>query len=127
MTHTRHPHNIEDLLLPQDVRFEDVHVEPWPDGRRVRIHIQITPFKTYPNLDAIISNEDGRESTRASIIETAEDRLVFTMHIRGSRIEGKYKLETTLSYPEFGVVDQKTIQFETHVLRNPTSTTKVLS
>ncbi|HEX7973527.1 MAG TPA: hypothetical protein VF498_03890 [Anaerolineales bacterium] len=38
----------EDALPPDQVRFIDLHVELWPDGRRVRVHAEITPFQQRP-------------------------------------------------------------------------------
>ncbi len=93
----RNPFNPDpEALPPQQVRFLDLHVEPWPDGRRVRVHVTLTPFQQNPNLEAVISDADGHEVARASIIENADDRFVFTMHIRAASVGGAYNLAATI-------------------------------
>ena len=102
-----------DSLPPAEVRFSELRVEPWPDGRRLRVHVTLTPFKEKPNLEASIKNEAGLEVSYASIIETAENRFVFTMHIRSQTIAGIYTLTASLNYPDLGTIDEKSISFST--------------
>jgi len=99
-------------LPPADVRFTEVRIEPWPDGRRVRVHMDMTPFQQNPNLEATITDRAGKEAAHTLIVETAEHRIVFTMHLRGE-IGGPYHLTADLSYPEVGIVDSRSISFET--------------
>ncbi|HVP20557.1 MAG TPA: hypothetical protein VMS73_01720 [Anaerolineaceae bacterium] len=99
---------------PQGVRFTELRVEPWPDGRRVRVHVSITPFQKNPNLEAVITDPAGNEVARASIIETADVRFVFTMHIKGMDVNGTYTLSANLNYEETGQVDSRSIPFETN-------------
>ncbi len=101
----------EDALAPEDVRFLDVHVEPWPDGRRVRVHITLTPFLQPPNLDVVITDPQGREASRISIIENIDYQFVFTMHLRDPQPQPEYLLETILSYPEKGTITQSSCKF----------------
>ncbi|NMB89862.1 MAG: hypothetical protein GYA17_16010 [Chloroflexi bacterium] len=105
----------EGALPPQEVRFLDVHVEPWPDGRRVRVHVSLTPFQENPSLQASIVDPAGNSLASAHVIETAEDRFVFTMHLRGPDISGEtvYTLHTQLYYSEGGIVDQNQVEFRT--------------
>jgi hypothetical protein len=99
--------------LPLDeVRFVEVHVEPWPDGRRLRVHITLTPFTTPPNLQATLLNEQDEEIASANIIETVVERLVFTMHIPAQAVGSQYKLAADLMYPDLGVVDHRMVTFE---------------
>ena len=103
-----------DARTPQDVRFTELRVEPWPDGRRVRVHVSLTPFQKNPNVEVVITDPAGNEVARASIIETADVRFVFTMHIRGTDVNGMYTLSANLNYEETGQVDARSILFETH-------------
>lgn len=107
------PFSPEDAVPPEQVRFTDVHVEPWPDGRRVRVHITITPFQQRPNLEARILHPGGEEAASISIIETMENKLVFTMHIRGPIGAEAFTLEARLSFPELGTVDERSLTFHT--------------
>lgn len=101
-------------LPPAEVRLTGVQVEPWPDGRRVRVLLQLTPFQQNPNIETWIADPGGVEVARSRIIENAEIRLVFTLHIRASYVSGQYNLHVQLSYPDLGVVDQRILSFETH-------------
>ena len=101
-------------LPPAEVRLTDVQVEPWPDGRRVRVLLQLTPFQQNPNIETWIAYPGGVEVARSRIIENAEIRLVFTLHIRASYVSGPYDLHVQLSYPDLGVVDERILPFETH-------------
>jgi hypothetical protein len=103
----------EDGLPPQEVRFHSVRVEPWPeDARRVRVHLDVTPFLQRPNIEVVIANEAGDEVASITIIESIDAHMVFTMHIRGNQTEGMFSLAASLSYPELGAVDQKSINFK---------------
>jgi hypothetical protein len=102
----------EDALQPTEVRFIEARVEPWPDGRRVRVHLLITPFTQRPNLRAIIKNLLGEEICSAHIIETIDNRIVFTLHLRGEITERNYLLDISLYYEDIGEVDSRHVEFE---------------
>ncbi len=102
----------EDAKHPQDVRITELRVEPWPDGRRIRVHLTITPFKENPSLDVILADDLGEEIARADIIETAENRIVFTLHIRTRSLNNSYQLTANITYPETGIVDTRSIAFQ---------------
>ena len=98
-------------LPPVDVRFTELRIEPWPDGQRVRVHVDMTPFQQNPNLEASIFDSAGQEAAHTLIVETSEHRIVFTMHLRG-QAGGPYHITAALSYPEVGIVDSRSISFE---------------
>ncbi|MEN6409476.1 MAG: hypothetical protein ABFD44_07190 [Anaerolineaceae bacterium] len=104
--------NPEDGLEPADVRFVDVHVEPWDDNRRVRIHSELTPFKEKPSLEFTILDASGKDVSSVAVIENIELKFVITMHIRGAEAGGKYRLLARIFYPELPEVDQREISFE---------------
>jgi hypothetical protein len=114
MIHRNRFNQSPDARPPQEVRFTELRVEPWPDGRRVRVHVSLTPFQKNPNLEAVISDPAGNEVAHANIIETAEVRFVFTMHIRGEDVGGFYTLSANLNYGEIGHVDSRSFTFEIH-------------
>lgn len=102
----------EGALPPDQVRIEDVHVEPWPDGQRVRVHLTVTPFQKPPSLTARISASDGTEVAMVHIIEAIQIHMVFTMHIRTSHPSDEiFTLGVDLYYPELNNVDTKTTTF----------------
>ncbi len=97
---------------PGEVRLTELRVEPWPDGRRLRLHVSLTPFQQKPDLEATILDEGGKEVSHVSIIENADQRFVITMHIRSQTISGKYTLIAKVSYQDLGTVDEKSLTFD---------------
>ncbi len=102
----------EDGVEPAEVRFDDVHVEVLPDGRRVRIYVDMTPFKQRPNIDVAITSPDGEEAASVNIVETMNAKMVFTMHLRGQVEAGTYALEAILFYDDIGPVDRANVAFD---------------
>jgi hypothetical protein len=96
----------------ETIHFEELRVEPWPDGHRVRVHVTLSPFTVRPNLEAAIFNADEIELQRVNIVENTEVRLVFTMHLRGAQIPGKFRLLAQVYFDPDGILDQRDIQFE---------------
>ena len=105
---------------PAEVRFTELRVEPWTDGKRVRVHVSLTPFQQNPNLDAVISDANGMEVAHSSIIEIADVRFVFTMHLRAPAGPGHFILEARLGYQDAGTVDTRTVSFETEIVDGET-------
>ena len=86
-------------LPPEEVRILDLTATPYPDAKRVRINLEMTPFQTRPHLDMVILDPSGAESATASIIEPMAWKQEFTVHLRTERQEGKYQLIMRLFYP----------------------------
>ncbi len=99
-------------LPPEKVRFLDVHVEPWPDGRRVRVHVEITRFDKPPTLEVIAENSKGETVAQVNIIETNAARLVFTIHLKDPEYQGEYVLKSRLYYPDLENVDHHRLIFQ---------------
>ncbi len=97
---------------PGEVRLTELRIEPWPDGRRLRVHVSLTPFQQKPDLEVTILDEGGKEVSHVTIIENADQRFVITMHIRTQTISGKYNLIAKVSYQDLGTVDEKLLTFE---------------
>jgi hypothetical protein len=110
-------------LPPEQIRFTDVHVEAWPDGRRVRVHASVTPFEQKPSLDFEAVDSRGVPVASATILETLSHRLVITLHLRPSDPSGRYHLRARLYYPEPRLLcDEQDIPFEAHANDNPQQT-----
>ncbi len=105
----------EDAVPPQEVRLEEVRVEPWSDdAHKVRVHLQVTPFLARPNLQVNIFDPENQSVSSASIVEAIQHRMVFTMHIRTAEVGQQYSLSVEVSYPDIGTVDQRTMSFNPH-------------
>jgi len=85
-------------LPPNEVRIKELRAELWPDNRRVRITLEVTPFQRRPNGEVSITNPQGEEVASASIIESIVPRLEFTMHLRGENPVGEYRVSATIFY-----------------------------
>lgn len=121
-------------LPPQEVRIRDLTAEPWPDGRRVRVYLEVDPFQRRPSADMTITGQDGQEVAHAAIIESMTRKIEVTLHLRPAPAPGECTLAVTLFFtqalpepaetnpaspaeaeiptlPEPLVVDQRSIQF----------------
>jgi hypothetical protein len=100
---------------PRDqIRVEDVTLEPYPDGRRVKVGLRITPFgpTDRPNLDIVVRDEEGKEAATMSVIETLENNFALTIHLRGEEVaHGTYDVEVRLFYDATSTQDSETASF----------------
>jgi hypothetical protein len=111
-------------LPPEDVRIVDITLEPYPDGRRIRCFIELTPFLKKPHGDIQITDQLGRVVSEASFIEAVTPKFEMVLHLRSLDPAGEYQASLTLYYseeiedeiqeartlvrPEKVIVDQKT-------------------
>jgi hypothetical protein len=98
---------------PAEVHVTSLRAEPWPDGRRIRVLVTVTPFLERPDVTAFIYDSAGEEVSTVNIVETMDVRMAFTMHIRSPQVSGRYTLTAALSYEAAGEVDRQSIEFET--------------
>ncbi|HNT53709.1 MAG TPA: hypothetical protein PKG95_03295 [Anaerolineaceae bacterium] len=103
----------EDARPPAEVRLVDLAVQPYADGRRVRVLVELTSFQQPPNLEIQLSAADGEVVSLTHIIETAVAQLSFTMHIRSATAVGPFTAAVRLYYPDLDSVDERQVTFET--------------
>lgn len=107
----------EDHLVratPEETRIASLNAEAWPDGRRVRVNLEITPFQKRPYIEVTLNNADGDEVATTSIVEPLGWKLEFTMHIRGE-LRNPYTVNARLYYPDGGPSDEpRQFTFEAH-------------
>jgi hypothetical protein len=84
---------------PADTRITSLSAEPYPDGERVRVKIEVTPFTVRPYIEVSLSDANADEIATASIVEPMGWKLEFTMHLRGASA-GPFKVEARLHYPD---------------------------
>lgn len=99
-------------LPPEEVRIIGFHAEPYPEGQRVRVTIEMTPFQIRPWLEIALLDSDGEEVATANVIEPLNYKIELTMHIRREESVGKYKLVARLFYPDQADNDKKEFNFE---------------
>jgi hypothetical protein len=105
-------HPAEEAVPPEQVRFVDLHVEPWGDNSKVRVHMRLTPFLKPPNLIATLTDSDSLDVASVMIIENIDFDLVFTLHIRPPDAPGPFQLTAKIEYEDLGAVDHKSIRFK---------------
>jgi hypothetical protein len=94
-------HDPDDLPLPpNEVHIRQFAVQPYPDGRRVRVYLEVTPFQKKPSAEIFLVNALGEQVGSVSIIETIDPRMEMTMHLRGAVSDGNYTARADLFYQE---------------------------
>jgi hypothetical protein len=94
-------HDPNDIPLPPDeVRIRELRAEPWPDNRRVRVRLELTPFQKRPNGEIRITDENGVEVASFSIIESIDHKMDFTIHLREGKPAGQFTVSTKIFYYE---------------------------
>ncbi len=89
------------LLPPEEVRIEQVSAILYPDRRRVRVEVSITPFRERPNLEIVLRNGEGRVVSSASAVAVMNFRLAFTLHLRDRADPSPdYRATVTLYYDD---------------------------
>ena len=89
------------LLPPDEVRIERVRAVPYPDRRRVRVEVDLTPFRERPNLEIAIRNAAGDIVATASAVAVMTFHLAFTLHLRGGGEAGPgYEAVVLLYYDD---------------------------
>jgi hypothetical protein len=84
-------------LPPGEVRIRELKVEPWPDGTRLRVYLEVDPFQKRPNADLTVLDQAGRELSNVSVIESMTRKMELVMHLRGAS-QGSLTLQALLYY-----------------------------
>jgi hypothetical protein len=87
--------------VPEETRVSSLKAETYPDGRRLRVNLEVTPFQKRPYIEIVLTDKDENEIASTSIVEPLSWKLEFTMHLRGE-VNNPYTLSAKLYYPEDG-------------------------
>jgi hypothetical protein len=96
---------------PEETRLTSLTAKPYPDGYRLRVNIEMTPFQQRPHLEVVLSDASGGEVASSSIVEPLSWKIEFTMHIRGE-LNNPYTLEAKLFYPDGPSAEPRTFTFD---------------
>jgi hypothetical protein len=91
--------------VPEETRITSLAATPYPDGRRLRVNVEVTPFQQRPYIEFMLNDAEGEEVASTSIVEPLSWKLEFTMHIRGE-VRSPYTLNARLYYPDGGPSDE---------------------
>jgi hypothetical protein len=105
------PEDNLDRMVPEETQITALSAEPYPDGYRVRVSVQMTPFQKRPHIEVWLKDADGEEIASTSIVEPLSWKIEFTMHIRGD-LNNPYTLEAKLYYPDGPSQALQIIKFE---------------
>ncbi len=103
--------------VPEETKITSLSATPYPDGYRVRVNIDVTPFQKRPYIEVSLNDADGEEVASTNIVEPLSWKLEFTMHIRGE-LRNPYTLTARLYYPENGPSDEPR-HFSFDVIQDP--------
>ena len=98
-------------MTPEETDITSLSAEPYPDGYRLHVNIQVTPFQKRPHIDVLLTDAHGAEVGSTTIVEPMGWKLEFTMHIRGE-LKNPYTLEAKLYYPDGPSKDPLTFSFD---------------
>jgi hypothetical protein len=98
-------------MTPEETHITSLGAEPYPDGYRLHVNIEITPFQKRPHIEVTLSDADGEEVASTSIVEPMSWKMEFTMHIRGE-LNNPYILEARLFYPDGPADEPHSFKFE---------------
>ncbi|MFN8410857.1 MAG: hypothetical protein U0Z26_00570 [Anaerolineales bacterium] len=97
--------------VPEETKITSLSAETYPDGRRLRVNVEVTPFQKRPYIEVVLSNANGDEIASTSIVEPLSWKLEFTMHVRGQVIN-PHSLNAKLYYPDGPSCEPVTFSFD---------------
>lgn len=101
-----------DAPLPQEeVRIDHIRAEPYPDGRRVRVTVAVTPFADKPNLSLTIRDAKGDTVAEAEVLEVITLVTELTMHLSNAKAEEDYTLHAELYFETSDPQDERQSNF----------------
>ena len=80
------------------VRFNQLGLFVYEDGRRIAVGFDITPFQERPSIEISVINSAGIDSAKLSVIEAIEPQFNLTIHLRDSEPISPYTIEAILYY-----------------------------
>jgi hypothetical protein len=97
---------------PEDVRVRSLNVEPYPDGKRLALDLDVTPFQEAPDLAIRIQDRHDNLIASTDVIEASDPKMRLTIHIRGPAPQGPLAAVVEVHYQDQGQVDSKQVGFE---------------
>ncbi len=94
----------------EDVRITEVQVQVLPDGRRVLVSVNLTPFFEKPNFDVTLLRDDV-EARSLSVVGAMDTHTQLTMHLPAGAPSGTYVARVDL-LGEDAVRQTESVTFE---------------
>jgi len=96
---------------PEETKIISLTAEPYEDGRRVRVNIEMSFFEKRPHLEVTLTDSESQEISTASFVEPMNFKLEFTLHVRAQPADGPLDLEARLFYPDGPEAEPATVRF----------------
>ncbi len=102
----------------EDVRILRGRIEVAPEGRRVAVDIELTPFIERPTIELRLTNDRGEPAGLSNVIETLDRTLRMVMHMRDKTPAETYRLQARIYYAHIDedmkreMVDEMIIDFD---------------
>ena len=84
---------------PEETSITQLSAQPYPDGYRLHVNMEITPFQIRPHIEVSLCDAAGEEVASTHIVEPMNWKLEFTMHVRGE-LNNPYTLSARLYFPD---------------------------
>ena len=84
--------------LREDVRLVRTRLEVSPEGRRLAVDLELTPFIERPTVELYLANQRGEKAGLLSIIETLDRTISVVMHFRDEEPTETYRLRIAVYY-----------------------------
>lgn len=85
-----------------DVRFNQLGLYLYEDGRRVAVGFDITPFLEPPHIEVTVRNDTGQIASSLSVIEAVQANFNVTLHLRDEMPSKHYRVDASLYYSSPG-------------------------
>ncbi len=87
-------------LPPEEVRIRELRAEPWADGQKIRIYLEVDPSQKRPSAELTLLNPSGDPISSISIVESMTRKMEVNMHLRAKPESGQYYLLATLYFDQ---------------------------
>ena len=98
---------------PEETRILKLQVNPYKDGKRIFVSLEITPFSVHPTIELSITNSEGINCGSATIVEPPFWKQSITMHLNSNDgFDRDFILEALLVYPDLDNHINKRVEFK---------------
>ncbi len=97
---------------PHEVRITSIGARPYGDGRRILLHLQLTPFEERPSVHVEVTSPSGRLAGSVSIVESDSPEMELTVHLRGEIEPGLHRIQAFLQYGDQPAQDRAETSLE---------------
>lgn len=77
---------------PSDIELEEISAELYPDHKRLRVRIRLTPFQKKPSAEVIVKDQEGHLVKTAHLVQVLEPVSEITIHLPSQIPAGSYQL-----------------------------------